>query len=312
MVRWRESVLFLAERGRGDRRDRRRAGARRARQAHRPRPRGALGRHPGRGRGADRTTSERTRRRARCSICPARRRWSPAPPAASAARSPGRCIARAPRWCWPGRARERSQALAAELGERAHVATRRSRRSARPPTALVKEAEAALGQIDILVNNAGLTRDALALRMKDEDWQAVIDVDLTAAFRLTRAALRGMMRRRHGRIIAITSVVGVDRQSRPGELRRGQGGDDRHVEIDRRRGRDPRHHRQLRRPGLDRDGDDRQADAPSSAPGSARRSRRDASARPTDVAAAVVYLASAEAAYVTGHTLHVNGGMAMI
>ena len=63
--------------------------------------------------------------------------------------------------------------------------------------------------IDILVNNAGLTRDALALRMTDEDWQAVLDVDLTAAFRLTRAALRGMVRRRHGRIIGVTSVVAV-------------------------------------------------------------------------------------------------------
>src|SRR5205085_1554118 len=72
-----------------------------------------------------------------------------------------------------------------------------------------REAEAAMGKIDILVNNAGITRDNLALRLKDEDWQAVIEVNLTAAFRLSRAALRGMVRRRHGRIICITSVVGV-------------------------------------------------------------------------------------------------------
>src|SRR5262249_48269684 len=77
------------------------------------------------------------------------------------------------------------------------------------PEALIKAAEAAMGQVDILVNNAGLTRDGLALRMKDEDWLAVLEVNLTASFRLARAALRGMMKRRAGRIIGITSVVGV-------------------------------------------------------------------------------------------------------
>ena len=74
---------------------------------------------------------------------------------------------------------------------------------------LFKDAETALGQVDILVNNAGLTRDTLALRMKDEDWQKVIDVNLTAGFRLARSAMRGMMKRRSGRIIGITSIVGV-------------------------------------------------------------------------------------------------------
>ncbi len=122
----------------------------------------------------------------------------------------------------------------------------------------MRDAEAALGRIDILVNNAGITRDALALRMRDEDWQAVIEIDLTAAFRLTRAALRGMVRRRHGRIICITSVVGDRRQCGPGELRRGESRADRHGEIIGRRGRDPRHHGQLHCAGLDRDGDDRQ------------------------------------------------------
>src|SRR5437763_5085944 len=100
------------------------------------------------------------------------------------------------------------ESLAAELGARAHAVTADL---ADPEAAdrLVRDAEAAMGQIDILVNNAGITRDSLALRLKDEDWQAVIEVNLTAAFRLTRAVLRGMVRRRHGRVICITSVVGV-------------------------------------------------------------------------------------------------------
>src|SRR5437763_3066995 len=100
------------------------------------------------------------------------------------------------------------EALAAELGEHAHPLTADL---ADPEAAarLIRDAEAALGQIDILVNNAGITRDTLALRMKNEDWQAVLDLNLTAAFRLSRAALRGMVRRRHGRIICITSIVGV-------------------------------------------------------------------------------------------------------
>ena len=100
------------------------------------------------------------------------------------------------------------QALAGELGERAHVATADLADPA-AGEALVKRAEELMGKLDILVNNAGLTRDGLAIRMKDEDWQKVIEVDLSAGFRLARAALRGMMRRRAGRIIGITSVVGV-------------------------------------------------------------------------------------------------------
>ena len=98
--------------------------------------------------------------------------------------------------------------LKAELGERAHVLPA----DLGDPAAiegLLKSADAALGGIDILINNAGLTRDNLALRMKDEDWQKVIDVNLTAGFRLARGAMRGMMKKRWGRIIGITSVVGV-------------------------------------------------------------------------------------------------------
>jgi 3-oxoacyl-[acyl-carrier protein] reductase len=107
-----------------------------------------------------------------------------------------------------GTRRPALDALAEELGPRAFVAAA----DLADPVAtdgLVKAAEEAAGAVDILVNNAGLTRDQLALRMKDEDWQKVIDVDLTAGFRLARAAMRGMMKRRWGRIIGITSVVGV-------------------------------------------------------------------------------------------------------
>ena len=97
--------------------------------------------------------------------------------------------------------------LQAALGERAFVVTADLADPA-AGDALVKAAEESLGQLDILVNNAGITKDGLALRMKDEDWAKVIEVDLTAGFRLARAALRGMMKRRWGRIIGIASVVG--------------------------------------------------------------------------------------------------------
>jgi 3-oxoacyl-[acyl-carrier protein] reductase len=100
------------------------------------------------------------------------------------------------------------RAVAAELGERAHV-TPANLGDAAAADQLVKDAEAAMGGLDILINNAGLTRDNLAMRLKDEDWQTVMDVNLTAAFRLSRAVLRGMMKKRWGRIVGITSVVGV-------------------------------------------------------------------------------------------------------
>ncbi len=107
-----------------------------------------------------------------------------------------------------GTRREVLDALAVGLGERAFVAIGDLADPA-AADALVKTCEERAGQLDILVNNAGLTRDQLALRMKDEDWQKVIDIDLTAGFRLARSALRGMMRRRWGRIIGISSVVGI-------------------------------------------------------------------------------------------------------
>ena len=115
-----------------------------------------------------------------------------------------------------------------------------------------KAAEAAAGGIDILVNNAGITRDNLFMRMKDEEWDEVMQVNLTAAFRLSRAVLRGMMKKRWGRIIGITSVVGVTGNPGQAQLRRRQGRADRHDQGAGPGGRLAQHHRQLRRAGLHR------------------------------------------------------------
>ena len=125
--------------------------------------------------------------------------------------------------------------------------------------ALVPAAEAAMGGLDILVNNAGVTRDNLFLRMKDEEWEAVIAVNLTAAFRLSRAAVKGMMRRRYGRIVNIGSVVGSTGNPGQGNYAASKAGPDRHDQGARRRGREPQHHRELRRAGLHRVADDRRA-----------------------------------------------------
>ncbi|MDI3309139.1 MAG: 3-oxoacyl-ACP reductase FabG, partial [Acetobacteraceae bacterium] len=108
-----------------------------------------------------------------------------------------------------GTRREALAALAADLGDGKGFPCPADLKDPAAPDRLVEEAEQAAGPLDILVNNAGFTRDMLALRMKDEDWQAVLDVDLTAPFRLARAALRGMLRRRSGRIIGIGSIVGT-------------------------------------------------------------------------------------------------------
>jgi 3-oxoacyl-[acyl-carrier protein] reductase len=202
------------------------------------------------------------------------------------------------------------EVLAGELGERAFVAVA-DLSAAAAGDALIKAGEAAAGQIDILVNNAGLTRDQLALRMKDEDWQTVIDVDLTAGFRLARAALRGMMKRRWGRIIGITSVVGVT--GNPGQAnyaaaKAGMIGMSKALAAE------------VATRGIT---------VNCVAPGfiatamteslSEEQRQRIAPAIPMgrmgtadEVAAGVLFLASDEARYITGHTLHVNGGMAMI
>jgi len=200
--------------------------------------------------------------------------------------------------------------LAAKLGTRAHVVPC-NLSDAEAVNGLVARAEAAMGQVDILVNNAGITRDGLAMRMKDEDWQTVLDVDLTAAFRLARASLKGMMKRRWGRIISITSVVGTT--GNPGQLnyaaaKAGLVGMSK---------------------SLAQEVASRNITANCVAPGFIQTAMTDVLTdqqkdvisqkipagrlgQGTEIAAAVVYLASEEAAYVTGQTLHVNGGMAMI
>jgi 3-oxoacyl-[acyl-carrier protein] reductase len=202
------------------------------------------------------------------------------------------------------------EALAGELGDRAHV-TPGNLGDAEGAEAVVKAAEVALGQIDVLVNNAGLTRDGLAMRMKDEDWQAVLDVNLTAAFRLSRACLRGMMRRRWGRIVGITSIVGVT--GNPGQAnyaasKAGMIGMSKSLAAEvASRGITVN----CVAPGFIATA---MTDALNDQQKSTLSERIPAGRMGTseEIAAAVVYLASEEAAYVTGQTLHVNGGMAMI
>lgn len=201
-------------------------------------------------------------------------------------------------------------ALAAELKERAHALPADLSDPAAADS-LVKAAEAALGGVDILVNNAGLARDNLAVRMKDDDWQKVLDVNLSAAFRLSRACLRGMMKKRWGRIVSIASIVGATGNPGQANYAASKAGlvgmskalaqevASRNITVN------------CVAPGFvvtamtERLPEERRQKLAESIPAGRL-------GTPADVAAAVVYLASEEAAYVTGQTLHVNGGMAMI
>lgn len=209
-----------------------------------------------------------------------------------------------------GTRREALEGLATELGARAHVVPANLSDPA-AVEALVPAAEAAMGGLDILVNNAGLTRDNLFMRLKDEDWDAVIAVNLTAAFRLCRAAVKTMMRKRHGRIVNISSVVGATGNPGQGNYAASKAGligmskalaaevASRNVTVN------------CVAPGFIESPmtdalNDKQREA---ILGNVPAGRLGTGG---DVAAAVVYLASDEAGYVTGATLHVNGGMAML
>ncbi|MCG6122368.1 MAG: 3-oxoacyl-[acyl-carrier-protein] reductase [Microvirga sp.] len=209
-----------------------------------------------------------------------------------------------------GTRREALDALAADLGERVHplVANLSDKDSVE---ALVPAAEEAMGGLDILVNNAGVTRDGLFMRMKDDDWDTVIAVNLTAAFRLSRAAVKGMMRRRYGRIVNIGSVVGTTGNPGQGNYAASKAGlvgmskalaaevASRGITVN------------TVSPGFITSPmtdalNEKQREAILGNVPAGRLGTGD------DVATAVLYLASQEAAYVTGQTLHVNGGMAMI
>lgn len=209
-----------------------------------------------------------------------------------------------------GRNTEKLEALAKELGDRVTVLAA-DLSTDEAIADLVKRAEEQMGQIDILVNNAGLTRDNLSMRMKAEEWQNVIDVNLTAPFKLAQAVQRGMMKRRHGRVINIASVVGVT--GNPGQCnyvasKAGMIGwskamaqeiASRGITIN------------CIAPGFiatpmtDALNDEQKSRITQNIPAGKMGTSE-------DIAAAAVFLASDEAAYVTGQTIHVNGGMAMI
>ncbi len=205
---------------------------------------------------------------------------------------------------------EALQGVAGELGERAHVLPCNLADTA-AVDALVPQAEEAMGELDILVNNAGVTRDNIFMRMKDEEWQTVLDINLSAAFRLMRASVKGMMRRRRGRIIGITSIVGVT--GNPGQAnyaaaKAGMIGMSKSVAQEvASRGITVN----CIAPGfiataMTDELNDKQRETILGRVPAGRLGTSE------EIAAAALYLASDEAAYVTGQTLHVNGGMAMV
>jgi len=209
-----------------------------------------------------------------------------------------------------GRNEDALNTVANDLGDRCHVVVG-SLDDAASTEAIIKAAETATGQVDILVNNAGMTLDNLSLRLKDDAWQKVIDVNLSASFRLSRAVMRGMMKRRWGRIINITSIVGVT--GNPGQAnyaasKAGMIGMSKSIAAEvASRGITVN----CVAPGFIRTamtdslGDTQHDKLKESIPAG------DMGA-PEDIANSVAFLASNEANYITGQTLHVNGGMAMI
>jgi len=209
-----------------------------------------------------------------------------------------------------GTRKEKLEELAKELKERVHVIPC-DLSSAESTQRLIPEAESVLGGLDILVNNAGLTQDGLMLRMSDEQWSKVIEVNLTSVFRLSREAIKGMMKQRIGRIINITSIVGVTGNAGQANYAASKAGiiglskslaaevASRGITVN------------CIAPGFiespmtnvlnDKQKEKILSEIPQGGIGS-----------PQDIAAGVVYLASDEAKYVTGQTLHINGGMAMV
>lgn len=208
-----------------------------------------------------------------------------------------------------GRRQEPLEALASDLEERCVIQTGDVGDPQFQKAVIAKADEA--GGLSILVNNAGITRDQLAMRMKDEDWQGVLDTNLTSAFKLIQASLRGMMKRRHGRIINITSIVGVTGNPGQANYAAAKAG---LIGMSK---------------ALAQEVASRGVTVNCVAPGFIATAMTEALTddqktalltkvpaghlgAPEDIAAATLYLASREAGYVTGQTLHVNGGMAMI
>jgi len=209
-----------------------------------------------------------------------------------------------------GTRKEALEALAGELKERVHILPC-DLANKDQVEALVPQAEAAMEKLDILIANAGITKDNLFVQLRDEDWDTVININLTATFRLSRAAMKTMMRRRHGRIIGITSVVGVTGNPGQGNYTAAKAG-----MIGMMKSLAKEYARRgvtancvapgfIATPMTDKLNDKQREAIMTMVPANRL-------GTPDDIAAAVVYLASDEAAYVTGQTLHVNGGMAMI
>ncbi len=209
-----------------------------------------------------------------------------------------------------GTRREVLDKLAGELGARVHVLPCNLAAPTETET-LVPRAEETMGQLDILVANAGVTRDNLLVQLRDEDWDQVIAVNLTATFRLARAAVKGMMRRRFGRVIAITSVVGATGNAGQGNYVAAKAGITGMIKAIAQEYAKRGVTANCVAPGFivtpmtdklnDKQRDTILAKIPASRAGTT-----------DEVAAAVAFLASNEAAYMTGQTLHVNGGMAMV